>query len=199
MYLDICYDIIVEELTHKMQPLTFIRLCTSHVTKNMKNDVFKCFKKKDEFFTICSMIGIVFDLKSFKEIDDYLKDFLTLLMIDKKTSQIEIIRKKIVDRVDGDFQLPQNDFDMDVQKEFLECETIFKNSKFFQIYDNFIKNIEDVDIKNATEKNPLFNPKFAAIFLKKYVAYLPFWSSILSTLRCDYQKHANNGLIEGKT
>lgn len=199
-YLDTCYNIIVDGTIQNMVSLTFIRLCTSHITKNLKKDVHKYFKKKTEFLTVCAIIGIMFDIKSFIELDGYLKDFLTLLMVEKKTSQVENIRHKI--RQTSTFILDTTTIDHEIKRQeeeenFTEFDTIFKNSKFFQTYDRFLRDANYENDKNVTESNPLFNPKFAAIFLKKYVAFLPFWSSILSNLRCNYGKHANNGLIEG--
>lgn len=196
-YLEICFKIIVEGSKHELSSLTTIRLCTSHITKNMKSDVSKHFKKNN-FFNVCGIIGLTFDLKSFGEIDELLKDFLLLLMTKKNNSNIVEIKGKISKIMHGESYSTQNNLDVhQIKEEFENFDTIYKHSKFFQIYDNFIRDIKENPDQNV-ENNTLYNPTFAGIFLKKYVSFIPFWSSLLTTLRCEGQERANNGLIEGK-
>lgn len=198
-YIDICFDILVEGDTEKIQSLTVLRLCSSHNSKNMKVDISRSFKK-EQFLYIAAVIGGILDLTCFKDAECYLKYFLVILMSKYQSSDtIEAHQKfqkfaeseKWSEESKGD----EKDDDEEKQSNFEEFETIYRNSKFFQMFDKFVR---DFKAKKGTKINPYFNPNFAATFIKKYVAFLPLWSGLLTCIRYDHMKNANNGLIEGK-
>lgn len=177
--------------------IVVLRLCTCHLTKNLKNDIFKHFTKEHSLF-IASLIGGIFDLKSFKEVDSYVKEFLTLLMCKKKNHQYSTALRKFEKFSQKDSWDEFNDFAYDPQ--FEEFELIFKSSKFFQIYNEFVKNFKDNGKSDkVASENDIYNPKFTAVFVKKYLAFLPFWSTCLSALRSEDPSRASNAYVEGIT
>ena len=77
-----------------------------------------------------------------------------------------------------------------------KCKTIYKSSKFFQKYNDFAN---DIPKSKGIVTSSFYNPSFVAIFLKKYVAYIPLWSQILTKMRSITTERANNGYIEGNS
>jgi hypothetical protein len=194
-YLDTSFDIITNEKHELIETLTVIRLCTSHLTKNMKRDIILHFKN-DDFFTIASIIGSIFNIKTFEKLDDYIKDFLTILMSKFVTKRCKEALEKFKEFADKDeWLLASEDVSSDSDQSFQEFETIYKHSKFFQSYDNFARNYNDNT--RSSVPNRFYRPQFAALFNKKYLAFLPFWSSALTAIRSENVKRSNNGSIEG--
>lgn len=177
----------------KLKNLTVIRLCSSHISKNIKDDINKFFKKENVLF-IAAVIGGIFDLKTFEDVDSYLKSFFTILMSKFHTESTDKSFDKFKKFAECDEWI-SNEFEDEKESCFDDFETIYKNSKFFQKYDQFLRNFKAA---KGHRLNGLYNPKFAATFVKKYVAYFPFWSSILTSFRHQNMQHANNGIIEGK-
>lgn len=196
-YIDECFEIISKGDISKLTSLTIIRLCSSHNAKNMKNDIFKNFKKKECFY-VAGVIGGILELTSFEELDSYLKNFLVILMTKYETSstkRIHELLQKFAEANEYHDDAKQNE-NPNSDIEYEEFETIYKNSKFFQLYDNYLRSYKDDESGNV--KNIYYNPTFAAIFLKKYVAFIPFWSGLLTSIRFKNVKNANNGIIEGE-
>lgn len=83
--------------------------------------------------------------------------------------------------------------------EFQEFDTIFNDSNFFQLYAEFVRSSASLRIKKSSlTENPFYNEKFASVLLKKYIAYLPLWSSLLTAIRSTTVQRTNNGMVEGK-
>lgn len=76
-YLDQVYEIIVNQDYDLLESLTAIKLCSSHMTKNIKEDVKKHFKREHVPY-VAAILGGIFNVKSFKEIDKYIKMFFTI-------------------------------------------------------------------------------------------------------------------------
>lgn len=164
----------------------------------MKIDIFKFFKKKEHCFYIAAVIGGILDLTCFEDLDSYLKNFLTILMSKFETSNTKDIHGMFQQFADtNEYPNDEKNYeDINSEEDFEEFEIIYKNSKFFQKYDNFLRSF--VDTKKGKNFNKYYNPTFAAIFLKKYIAFIPFWSRLLTSIRFKNMKNANNGLIEGE-
>lgn len=200
-YLDKCYEIIVNKDHGLLQYLTTIKLCSSHLTKNMKNDVVKHFKK-DDISQVASLIGGLFNLISFEDIDKYIKNFLIILISEYETPECKNAKEEFVkfSQDDENWMMTGNEesSEEDEELDFQEFHTIFKNSKFFQYYASFISSSSQPQSKKSSlKKNKLFNDKFAAVLLKKYIAYLPLWSCILTAIRSAKVERTNNGMVEG--
>lgn len=195
-YLDTTYNIIVLKQHKLLDLITAVQLCSSHITKNMKNDVFASFKNKDEAFFIAAVIGGIFDLHTYDEIDDYIKKFFTILLSQFETDECtkakeEFEKFSTIEKWNVNDILPD-----ETENEFEASSIIYKDSKFYQKYSEFIFNFKG----SCSSKliNPHYNPRFVAVMMKKYIAFLPLWTSILTSLRSSNFTRANNGIIEGK-
>lgn len=193
-YLDVCFKALIENNSEHIQNITLLKLCASHITKNMKRDIMQFFKNDDALF-IASLLGGIFNLESFTDIDGYIKDFLAVLLCSHECNELTTALQRF-----SKFATLQ-DWPVDSQNELLETEfqqfqTIYKDSKFFQIYDQFIRKFQ-VKSKSAIS-NCYYKPKFVALVMKKYISFLPLWTLALSKLKSLKPKRANNGNIEGK-
>lgn len=193
-YLDLTFEIFVNKQHALLKKLTSILLCSSHITKNMKNDIVKFFKGDDVFF-VASVIGGIFDLKSFSDIDSYIKEFLVIIMSKFNSERCNEALRKFNDFADRE-DWPSDEIEDEYHQDFEEFETIYKHSKFFQRYDEFIRSFKETS-SESDSKNKYYRPKFAALFNKKYLAFLPFWSAALTAIRGNSQGHSNNGSVEG--
>lgn len=194
-YLDLCYEILSNNDEDKIHSITTLRLCSSHISKNISSDIAVFFKKEYRKY-IAALIGVIFDLKSFAEVESFLRQFIIILLSKFQSDNFTKAQEKFCDFVESsEWILEESHVSTENTESFEEFETIYKHSKFFQKFDKIIQSFEDID---GTDKNPYYNPKFAAIFLKKYIAYLPFWSGLLTSLRYEGMKRASNAIIEGK-
>lgn len=193
MYLDTCYEIVVMK-TEKIKRLTALRLCTSHLTHNMMIDIKKNFKKRDIAF-ICAIIGEMFDIDEYDKLQAYIKKFIILMMSEYESEDQKSSLRLFASSKMKEDMWTQNEYEIDLQQDFMEFDTIFRNSNFFQHFDKFLRQLK---FTKGKVPNEYFNPKFVATFLKKYVAYLPLWTSIMTGIRSSKMEHANNGYIEGK-
>lgn len=196
-YLNSTFEIIVNDNKELIKSLTVIKLCTSHITKNIKVDIGKFYRKQDLFF-IASVIGGIFNLQNFKDIDSYIKDFLSLLMSKYKSSRTAKVLNKFHEFAKSS-EWPENPEEHSDYHQFEEFETIYKTSKFFQLYNKFIQDVAHEPENSSLTGNKFFSPQFAALFNKKYLAFLPFWSSALSAIRNNSTTRSSNAAIEGKT
>lgn len=177
----------------QLDQITAIKLCTSHLTKNMKNDLFKAYKEKQDLFFVASIIGAIFDMTSFVEIDSCIKKLIIILKSKFESPETLEAKKSFeqfpIEPMNVDEMIPSDDHN------FEEFDIIYRNSKFFQMYSKFAENFE---LKNASKKvNSIYNPTFVDVFLKKYLAFLPLWTPVLTALRSRNFNRANNGIIEG--
>lgn len=164
----------------------------------MKNDIFYAFKKKDDALFIAAVIGCTFDFKDFQQVDDYLKKFLTILLSRFDNAECISAKKEFeIFSTNQEWKVDYKNCCDDTEKDFEESNTIYRDSKFFQLYSEFIRNFKKSS--SSGNINVLYNPRFVAVFLKKYIAFLPLWTSLLSALRTTKVTHANNGIIEGET
>lgn len=150
-----------------------------------------------DIFRVASLIGGIFDLENFEKVDEYVKSFLTLLMSEYETNEVKSSIEKFTLFATTNMwpdDTIQNDDSND--ENFQEFDAIYKSSKFFQHYETFIQSFKEESSKSR-KKNLFFNPKFAALFNKKYIAFLPLWSSMLTSLRTFLPSRANNGDVEG--
>ena len=163
----------------------------------MKDDIFRLFDKKESYY-IAGIIGGILELSNFDELDSYLKNFLSILMTKNETSTTKKIHELLQKFAETDeyHDDVKNNMNPCPVVEFEEFETIYKNSKFFQLYDNYLRS--NKDIESGKVANKYYNPTFAALFLKKYVAFIPFWTGLLTSIRFKNMKNANNGIIEGE-
>lgn len=177
-----------------MTKISFLKVCSSHLTKNMFKDVNRNFKKNQILF-ICSLIGGIFDLDSFGDIESYLRNFLTILFSRATSKDLTDALKNFENFAKYD-EWPETSLEMPEDENFKDFDLIYKCSPFFQHFDAIIRTMKFP--QGAESPNEFFNPKFAAVFMKKYVSFLPFWSCALTKFRNANPTRANNGYVEGK-
>jgi hypothetical protein len=193
--MDLCFQAITTNDPNLIHHVTLLKLCTSHLTKNMKRDIFANFKKANAFF-VAALMGGIFNLEAFEELDIYIKDFLTILLCRYKCNELSKSLQKFDTFAAAD-EWPKDDSNAEsADPEFSEFETIYKHSRFFQRYDAFIRVFQVQS--SFEEENPYYNPKFVAIIMKKYISFLPFWTLPISKMKNEHPSRANNGFVEGK-
>lgn len=176
--------------------MTTIQLCTSHITKNMKDDVNRAFKNKNHALFIAAAIGGIFDFTEFDVVDDYIKKLITVLMSRFENAECTRAKNEFSSFSTNEKWNIDETISENTEHIYEESSTIYKYSKYFQMYSDFTGSFKEKT--SSKNRNPMYNPPFVAVLLKKYFAYLPLWTSLLTSLRSSKLTHANNGIIEGK-
>jgi hypothetical protein len=144
------------------------------------------------------MIGFMFNISEIQKLDIYVKNFIKLLACEKKNSNYKTLSKYFINCSLGIRNEEDYDYYEAEDDAFTDFDTIYRHSKFYQHYNDFFNNLSVTKYDHRKDDNVFYNINFIVIFLKKYVAFLPLWSNILSRKRDKNASRSNNGLIEGK-
>jgi hypothetical protein len=189
-YLDLMYNAMEKEDLKIIEHLNKIASCSSHFTKMILGDVRNHFQERDSQNMMTELIVAIMTIEKFQAMDELIQD---ILMILKKPRQDRDF-KKTQQKLQSFFNNPANhgDFKEVDLGEPEESKTLYKNSKFFDRYSKLQANV------NGAEGNPVnkfYNPSFASIFIKKYLAYLPFWGGAFMANDV-FGSRPNNGSVE---
>lgn len=208
-YLEICWEICINGQQALLKDLTLVRLCSSHTSKTMSDDIRRHYSDYEVTIKLKSAIGLMFNIKNFEKLLQYCKYFLYLLMSPKKGSEMEKIvkaTKTLVLSLDPDEikQEPEDEDtgeicttkedDDDLAQEQQQNNAIYRSSECFKVLHKYIKEEAVYDLTGSP--NISYNPDFAKAFLKKHLSYLFLWSNVLTVMRSPNQPRANNGAIE---
>lgn len=199
-YIEECFNILTNPHLYKQQndSLVIISLCSSHTTKIMRDDVREFFAENNN--EICRMIGNMFKIKLFSILNKYIENFIKIFMNPAISNEI----LKSIEFVSG-FNDLSSDIDIEIETyegsiTSEESQTLhnamYKNSKFFIKFNEFVNSLKFYDNDDKCEKNKYYNPGFIKRFLKNHISYIPLWTTVMTTLMHGHQPRANNGPIE---
>lgn len=217
-YLEVCWAILTahtkpakRKAKEQLESLVAVRLCSSHTCKTMNDLVHRHFKDKEMVFTICTMIGPLFNFGELEDALSYAECLLYSLTAPKRGCEFgkiaETSRKLLTtaqsnfavddgenlfqeEHDDDDISLPE--YDMSLQN-YKQHQAIYRTSKCFQRLDEYLENCR---YDRSGEENKFFSPAFARAFLKNHLSYLILWGNMMSYQRCKTTPRANNGSIE---
>lgn len=188
-YLDKLYDISEENDKTKLLSFTLVASCSSHLTKVVVKDVRLCFSSKKTQNVVIEMIMEIMKFIEFSQLAEYLQNLLVLFKKELCDNQYIECCKQMLAQFEGN-QVEKEEEAKEIEEN--NFRELYKSSKFFQKYENYYLNISQ---SKSGPKNPYFNEKFAAIFLKKFVAFLPFFGGPFMNLE-HFGTRANNGTVE---
>lgn len=202
-YLETCWNILMNDDKPTLKKLVVVRLCSSHTTKTMMDEIRKHFKNKTVALTICSIIGNMFNIKRFNNLLKYIVQVLFSFMSPFRGPEMNKVRmecSELLQSLHQDESTPLSEFE-EIWPEGNPSQThekhhgsIYSNSKFYKY---FLSAMNEFKIDEVGDENPFFSPQFAHMFVKNHLSYLPLWTNVMSCLRDENQPRANNGAIEG--
>lgn len=172
--------------------------CFSHICKCIKNDINDHFKDKNDQRFIARLIGEIVDISDHVELDFYIKDVIVILGNEYQNSifinSFTRLKKHYGFLIQGEEEEDEvvSDESQFIDK-FLEYKSIYRDSRFFQRFENFSKSISQ---QTSKEKNKYFSPTFLSVLLSKYLAFLPTWTIFLGKMRNKDYTRGNNARIE---
>ena len=196
-YLDECFEILIntETQTKKLDELVVIRLCSSHTTKTIRDDIRKYYNKEQEI-EMCRMIGSMFNITPFFKLCEFIKNVIIITMSPCKTlilcNAVELVKSLSV--LDVNVNEEEYEEALNTESETTN-DAIYKNSKFYQLFNDYALSISFTR-ESTKEANLLYSPNIIQRFLKNRLAYIPLWSQVLTNLRSVNEPRANNGPIE---
>ena len=178
-YLEECYNILQQtnSSSRTLDGLVVIRLCSSHTTKTIRDDVRKHFTEHE--FYVCRLIGTMFNLKTFSDLEEYIKSVIIIFMSPTKGITF-LYALAVVDSASGAQVQPAVPHELDNQEHQFPAndearklhKAIYKNSQFFQLFSSYADTLA-FDDELDDEVNELFCPEFVRRFLKNHISYLP--------------------------
>ncbi|KAG5668955.1 hypothetical protein PVAND_016861 [Polypedilum vanderplanki] len=204
-YLDTTYQICIGN--RNIEHLTLAMLCSSHITKNWKDEIKKHFQhlNKEEFFFICSLIGHSMTIEIYDDLANFLKLIIRLFCTPKKNLDYQSILNQIHHTLamNKDCNMTNEDeqqIDTDDDLSILSSKTIYQSSPFFKFFNDFATQLIDEQFfQDESDDNPFYSTIFVKEFMKKSISLIPLWSASLPKLLLMHEtyRRANNGYIEG--
>lgn len=215
-YLKTMYEVRTDHI--KLQNITLVFLCSSHLAKVWKSDIQKWFKHldKEDIFLLCGLIGNTVNIRRYKDLKKYLQNLIKLFLHKKADSEywftLQQLKEAFNNEDDWIYQI--NAEDGDKQETISNKETqqtdhefsnvIYKQSPFFMEFKEYMDDLklsrlpEEED--ECDELNVFFSPGFIKHFLKNSIPILPLWSAVYFSkgFEEDDELHRpNNGFVEG--
>lgn len=216
-YLELCWDILTasnkkdrKAANEELEKLVVVRLCSSNTCKTMSDLVHRHFKDKKMAFTVCTMIGPLFNFCVLEDALKYAECFLYSLIAPKRGSELakttstsrKLLQEGQTSSTEGENVFKEEDegyaplsqFDMSLHS-YNQHQAIYKNSKCFQHLHEFTKYCK---YDTTGDDNKFHSPDFAKSFMKNHLSYLILWGNVMTYQRNKSKsvKRANNGSIE---
>lgn len=190
-----CFD--GGKLIRELQCAILPSSCFSHLSKCIKQDINKFYEEKKDQKFIARLIGEIVTIPNPLDLDAYLKNVIVIFATKYKNMSFDAAFSALDDHFSGDSQdsddAEEDEVEQELDDEFKEHKAIYRNSKFFQRFDNFSKSISN---QKSKELNKYYSTSFLQVFLSKYVAFLPTWSIFLGRMRNEKYTRGNNARIE---
>lgn len=193
---------------NSFKKLTLVFLCASHQSKNWKDDIFNFYKgsktmNKDDKYYVCALIGMLMNISTKEDFDEYLKALFTLFC-NKGTDEVYIKAFETIRKIAGDLDKSKTDYEKnDNDREQISTEAddsssnvIYKSSKFYIYYNILLKETTDSLNEQDEIQNKFFNPAYAYDFLKKNLAYVPLWARMFTEIGMHEYKRPTNAYVE---
>lgn len=166
--------------------------CFSHFSKNWKNDISKVFTAKEDRLSVRAALTEITTIADPVALDRYVKAFIILLLSKYETPVLAAAR-----RVIGQPDAPAGEEEREqVVIEDPYHKTLYKDSPFFQYFNNIAEKIK-IDIKSVDGNlNKFFSPALAEKILKHYLPYLPLWTIFVARLHDPLVGRNNNARVE---
>lgn len=200
-YLNICYEVLITSLFSDL--LVVLRFCTSHITKNILDEVRKYFRG-DQLKQICRMIGPMFNFIDYKDATEYITAFITALSWPNITdgfyvAAMNVIEAKLIDE-ELDWTFSSNDaidpaVDDRLQRDM--SKSIYRRSPFYKQFKSLAQSLDMAfDVADEEVSNPLRCIRFLEHFLRCQLAFYPCWSNVMTALKFPDAPRADNVWIE---
>lgn len=190
-YLQLTFDIITSGDESKLSSLVVLQECSSHLTKTMKDDIKKHYDNREACNIISSMLGNIFNTRSWDEANTRVSSLIIVLKSPKQNDAVINALQASQEEV----FLSQDSQNETQHIDKREYKQIYKDSAFYQ---HFASVAETFEPELTGDQNMLYSPEFLQQALKKYIAFLPFWTKILTAMRFPNMVYprSNNGMVE---
>lgn len=137
VYLQLTFEIIVEEKAEKLKDIVILRECSSHLTKTMRGIGKKYFPEYETRSVVYQLLGAIFNCKTLIELLKVVKSFIRIFKYPLYDYQVKDDLKLISDfKIDETINHEEENEIVSQEDEFFEKEDfkqIFKDSPFFQV------------------------------------------------------------------
>lgn len=202
-YLDACYKVLVLNQDDVWSNnYVVIRLCSSHTTKNMLDELRKNFFGEN-LNKMCRFIGPIFNFKTFHEAHAYISAFIVILSCKNINDENYEDASEVVNAVHEGFDLDweldlQNIIVPDVTAELMHdtSNAIYRKSCFYKEFKCMASSLHSHEIPLDEITNPFYCPDFLDYFVKQQLAYLPLWSHLMTAIKFPDAPRGNNVIVE---
>lgn len=191
-YIKECFNVYAgDTVSEKFKSYTIPVSCFGHLSKNLKRDIDRCFDTSKYRNFVASLIGGIILIENPIALNSYIQNLLILLATKHKDKNFNDAIKKLKLHFQ-DCQrtaLSEEEVDLTNEDSLRDENALYKDSPFYQHFFKFV-----ASIKQSPEGTPneVHSPAFLKLFLKKYLAFLPFWSIFLISARSSSQASRNN-------
>ncbi|XP_075163080.1 uncharacterized protein LOC142235706 [Haematobia irritans] len=184
-YLIKCYQFL-HSVPYQKQNFVVCQFCTSHYSKIICKDIDERVPLKNiklrEFLR--EAIGLAFNFTTLKECKDWFKMISIILNGCYLNHEVSSVMNKFLKFAKTPIE--ENIFDDQNGKIFLKelktntLDNIANSSPFTAEFQEILSNTSTLQLLEVDGlENPLYCPEFLDFMLKKYVAFLPFWTNII--------------------
>ena len=176
-------------------------LCISHVIRNwdldLKREYGREYELKDVRRKIRGALSLLTEAKP-KLLHHYIQ---ALFQIIGSPTLNDLVRESLKcfengaasqEYSEGDYLRNDEEYEEDVIPKNLPQ---YKRSPFWRKYRLILVAIRELSLK-SDPPNPFYNEKFSEKILNRYIAYLPFWTRIISSIYDEKSVRGNNARIE---
>lgn len=179
--LSLCFDVICNKSILPTDVIT-LHICCCHFMKIIANDVKKHFANKIIKVFYKEVLASAFQISNIDVMEAWFEQLCFVALTPSMNEQVSQKLEFLVSLCEGNEiveETEREDADLHVSDDF---PTVYESSPFYQkMLAVKIKVDELVDKSVTNNANPYFCPDFIILTLKKYMAYLPLWSGLMSS------------------
>lgn len=163
--------------------------CFGHLSKNLKKDIDSCYESHKNRNFVASLLGGCVKIQIAEELNEYVNNILTLLASEKMGQKFDDSVNKLRKHFQDNQKPQREDNQVDADYDFTKENSIYKDSRFYQHFSRFVDSLEQSQVG---KENELYSPTFVKLFLRKYLAFLPFWTLFVTSSRSAGPATRNN-------
>jgi len=162
---------------------------------------------KSDIIFLCALVGHLMNIPTKEEFNSYLESIFIILCSRRKDKAFQdalnviLQSAKDLEDYEREFIMIDSNDSNDEKDDFGfaddEKEAIYKSSSFYRQYIDMLESVRSDQDDSSMIDNQFYNPAYAADFVKRNVAYLPFWSAIFTAVGKEEYVRPNNGAVEG--
>ena len=134
-YLKKCWNIFEANDITSLRNSTFVKLCSSHSSKIIRNDMKKFYgkKRKNDINLLSELIGAIYNIKDFDKLKEYWAQLSLLLKCHNKCNNYKTAIKNCAKIIDKNANFGEEMFETE-KNDITITETIFDNKYNTVIY-----------------------------------------------------------------